>query len=202
DQPPAPEPDAGSSDPAHRPELVIRPAGRVVLLDPDNRVLMMRYDDGPPNGVHWSTPGGGLDPGEDYATAAARELAEETGWHDIELGGEIHHWTHTMEYDDAIVRQVERFFVARTDLPEPGITGVGAMHEADGTVTWNWWPLEEPDAPDEALWPAELPELIRKTRALPGRHLLIRKALAGSGRLRPDHPHQGTQPGQQLLLIA
>ena len=42
-----------------------------------------RLDDGrsdqPPNGVHWSTPGGGLNPGEDYASGAARELAEETG---------------------------------------------------------------------------------------------------------------------------
>jgi len=169
DQPPRPEhkpesePDAASPDPAQRPGLVIRPAGRVVLLDPDNRVLLMRYDDGPPNGVHWSTPGGGLDPGEDYAAAAARELAEETGWHDIVLGGEIHRWTHRMEYDDAIVRQVESFFLARTHLPGRDITGVDAMHAADGIATWKWWTLEELDTTDEAIWPAELAELIKKT---------------------------------------
>jgi ADP-ribose pyrophosphatase YjhB (NUDIX family) len=40
--------------------LPVRRAARVVLLDPDDRVLLMRYDDGPPNGSHWSTPGGGL----------------------------------------------------------------------------------------------------------------------------------------------
>ena len=97
--------------------LRIRPAGRVVLLDPDDRVLLMRYDDGPPNGVHWSTPGGGLNPGEDFASGAARELAEETGWHDIVLLGEIYRWTHAMEYDDVIVRQVEHFYLARTISP-------------------------------------------------------------------------------------
>ena len=55
---------AGQAGPAEGtpkpPALRVRQAGRVILLDPDNRVLLMRYDDGPPNGVHWSTPGGGL----------------------------------------------------------------------------------------------------------------------------------------------
>src|SRR5215469_17862934 len=74
-----------------------RRAARVVLLDPRNRVLLMRYDDGPPNGSHWATPGGGLEPGETYEQAALRELAEETGWTDIVLLGEIHRRSHTME---------------------------------------------------------------------------------------------------------
>ena len=144
--------------------LRIRHAGRVVLLDPDDRVLLMRYDDGPPNGVHWCTPGGGLNPGEDYAAGARRELAEETGWHDVELGGEIFRRTHVMEYADAIVRQVERFFLARTDQPGRAITGVGPMHAADGIAAWRWWTLAELEAADEAIWPAELPGLIRAAR--------------------------------------
>lgn len=142
----------------------IRYAGRVVLLDPDDRVLLMRYDDGPPNGVHWSTPGGGLNPGEDYAAGARRELAEETGWHDIELADEIFRRAHVMEYADAIVRQVERFFLARTDRRGREITGVDAMHAADGIATWRWWSLAELDTTDEAIWPAELPDLIRSAR--------------------------------------
>ena len=50
-----------------------RHAGRVIVLDPGDRVLLMRYDDELPNGRHWSTPGGGLNPGEDYAAAADRK---------------------------------------------------------------------------------------------------------------------------------
>ena len=46
--------------------LRVRLAGRVIVLDPDDRVLLFRYDDGPPNGRHWCTPGGGLNDGEDY----------------------------------------------------------------------------------------------------------------------------------------
>jgi ADP-ribose pyrophosphatase YjhB (NUDIX family) len=162
----------------------IRPAGRVVLLDPDNRVLLMRYDDPPPNGVHWSTPGGGLNPGEDFKEGAARELAEETGWHNIVLLGEIHRWTHTMEYDDAIVRQAERFFLARTDRPQRQITGVEAMHKSDGIARWRWWALDEVDNTNDAIWPAELPELIRKTLA---RASGVEKAILAT---TTDHEHR------------
>ncbi len=141
--------------------LYVRHAGRVVLLDPDDRVLLMRYDDGPPNGVHWSTPGGGLDEGEDYEAGALRELAEETGWTDIVLLREIHRRSHTMEWSDRMVRQHERIYLARTDQPRREITGVEAMHASDGIAAWRWWTLDEIDGTAEAVWPRGLADLIR-----------------------------------------
>jgi len=141
--------------------LRVRLAARVVLLDPDDRVLLMRYDEGPPNGVHWATPGGGLDEGEDFAAAAIRELAEETGWTDIALLGELHRRSHTMEYADAIVRQVERLYLARTAHRRRAIAGVDAMHAADGIAAWRWWSVAELESTEQTIWPAELPDLIR-----------------------------------------
>ena len=139
----------------------VRLAARVILLDPDDRVLLMRYDDGPPNGRHWSTPGGGLDPGEDYPAAAARELAEETGWHDVDLLGEVRRRTFDMEHARRMVRQHERFFLARTDQACRVIRGVEAMHASDGIAAWRWWTLAELEATEEAVWPAGLANLIR-----------------------------------------
>jgi 8-oxo-dGTP pyrophosphatase MutT (NUDIX family) len=139
----------------------VRTAARVLLLDPDDRVLMMRYDDGPPNGRHWSTPGGGVEPGEDYPAAARRELAEETGWADIMLRGEVFNRAFEMEYAGKIVLQDEHIFLARTDQPEREIRGVDAMHVADGIAAWRWWTLAELETTAEVIWPRNLPDLIR-----------------------------------------
>jgi ADP-ribose pyrophosphatase YjhB (NUDIX family) len=137
-----------------------RLAARVVLLDPLDRVLLMRYDDGPPNGQHWATPGGGLEPGESYRQGALRELAEETGWTDVELLGEIHRRSHTIEAGGRIVLQRERLYLARTGVPGRQITGVDAMHDSDGIAAWRWWTLAELAETAQTVWPAGLASLI------------------------------------------
>lgn len=54
-----------------------RPAARVVLLDTDDRVLLIRSKwDGR---SLWFTPGGRIEEGESPEEAARRELHEETG---------------------------------------------------------------------------------------------------------------------------
>ena len=139
----------------------VRRAGRVIVLDPDDRVLLFRYDDEPPNGRHWCTPGGGLNDGEDYVAGARRELAEETGWTDVLPGDEVYQRTLTMEYADAIVRQYERFFLARVAVARRELGEVADMHVSDGIAAWHWWTLAELDATDEVIWPAGLADLIR-----------------------------------------
>jgi ADP-ribose pyrophosphatase YjhB (NUDIX family) len=141
--------------------LRLRRAGRVIVLDPLDRVLLFRYDDGPPNGRHWSTPGGGLDEGEDFRAGARRELAEETGWTDVPIGPEVLERTQVMGHGDEIVRQHERLFLARVEVAGRELGEVAEMHVSDGIATWHWWTLEELDATDEVVWPSGLADLIR-----------------------------------------
>ena len=141
--------------------LPVRRAARVILLDPDDRVLLMRYDDAPPNGKHWATPGGGAEPNEDYPAAAVRELAEETGWTDVVLLGEVLSRGFEMEYAGRMVWQDEHLYLSRTDQAQREIRGVEAMHAADGIAAWRWWTLAELDSADEAVWPPGLADLIR-----------------------------------------
>jgi ADP-ribose pyrophosphatase YjhB (NUDIX family) len=140
--------------------VLVRRAARVILLDPENRVLLMRYDDGP-NGTHWSTPGGGLNAGEDYPAAALRELAEETGWRDVILLGEVLRREFEMRYSRKLIRQRERLYLARTDQSSREIRGVEAMHAADGIAAWRWWTLDELDSTRQTVWPPGLADLLR-----------------------------------------
>ena len=143
--------------------LPLRRADRVVVLDPDDRVLLLRYDQDSPTGRHWATPGGGLDPGESYAAAASRELAEETGWDDMTLLGEIHQHMRLIRHDGRTIRQHERLFLARADQVRRELGDVAAMHAGDGIAAWRWWTLAELDTTAELVWPAGLAALIRST---------------------------------------
>jgi len=143
--------------------LPLRRVGRVVVVDPDDRVLLLRYDQDSPTGRHWATPGGGLDPGESYAAAASRELAEETGWDDMTLLGEIHQHMRLIRHDGRTIRQHERLFLARTDQVRRELGDVAAMHAGDGIAAWRWWTLDELDTTAELVWPAGLAALIRST---------------------------------------
>ncbi len=137
--------------------LRLRRAGRVIVLDPRDRVLLFRYDDGPPNGRHWCTPGGGLNAGEDYRTGARRELFEETGWNDVPLGPEVHERTLVMEYADAIVRQHERFFLGRVESPAARSARWRRCTSRTGSRPGTGGRWRELDVTDEAISPPGSP---------------------------------------------
>jgi ADP-ribose pyrophosphatase YjhB (NUDIX family) len=99
-------------------------------------VLLLCYDDDPPAGRHWATPGGALNPGESYAAAASRELAEETGWDDIALLGEIHRNMRLIVREGRAFRERERLFLARPDRVRRKLGDVAAIHACDGMAAW------------------------------------------------------------------
>jgi ADP-ribose pyrophosphatase YjhB (NUDIX family) len=79
------------------------PAVSAVVTDAEGGILLiLRTDNG-----YWSIPGGGLNPGESVAQAAAREVKEETGI-DCEVTGLVGIYSdpnHVAAYDDGEVRQ-------------------------------------------------------------------------------------------------
>jgi 8-oxo-dGTP pyrophosphatase MutT (NUDIX family) len=143
-------------------ELRVRLAGRIIVLDPANRVLLFRYDDPPPFGVHWATPGGGLDPGEDYHAGAVRELREETGWADVPVSREeVLRHDRTLLRGTEVWRQHERFFLARVDVPQRPVGDVNGMHASDGIAAARWWTLAELQSTTETIIPPNLAAVLR-----------------------------------------
>jgi TDG/mug DNA glycosylase family protein len=130
---------------------------RAVVLDPDDRILLVRFADA--MGTWWATPGGGIDPGETDAEALARELGEEVGLHAVELGPLLwtrEHWhVNPRRYGG----QRERCYLVRTESFAIAPTFSEAELAAEGVHEARWFTLAEADT--VLTGPRRLAELVR-----------------------------------------
>jgi len=131
---------------------------RVAIFDPDGWIFMLRYDN-EEVGIHWAMPGGGIDPGESLIDAARREVAEETGWRDVEIGEELWTWEHDFTRGGIQVRQSERILLGHSPRRDPS-GDLTVAHAADGILAWRWWSPREVTVADEPLWPTNLAALL------------------------------------------
>ncbi len=138
-----------------------RPAARCVLLDRQGRVLLIRAEDPiDPHKPEWlEIPGGGMGWNEDSGAAALRELHEETGIADVEMGPCV--WVQQTEYTFAGYRfeSDDRIHVAWCDGGEYDPQGLEAL-EAAAFLGARWWSLAELLAAPEPTVPARLREFL------------------------------------------
>jgi 8-oxo-dGTP pyrophosphatase MutT (NUDIX family) len=136
-----------------------RPAARILLLDPEERILLFRFDPGEGRPPFWGTPGGALDPGEDFATGARRELLEETGL-DLDCGAEVaRRLVEFVTLENVPVIADERYFLVRTETAEIATSGHTAL-ERRVMRDWRWFTRIELEAHDEAIFPENLPAML------------------------------------------
>jgi 8-oxo-dGTP pyrophosphatase MutT (NUDIX family) len=147
-----------------------RPTARLFVLDPENRLLLIRYRTTPPvappyEGVEsiWFTPGGGLEPGETAREAAARELMEETGL-DLPIGPEVAFREEDVTFFIKKVCVVERYFVVRTRDSYVD-TGFLADSEDDDVMEVRWFTVEELAALPQHVEPPGLVALAARLAA-------------------------------------
>jgi len=68
-------------------DLPLRSGVGIAVLSKDNKIFVAKRIDNPKN--FWQMPQGGVDDGEDYLTAAYRELEEETSIKEVEVIKEL-----------------------------------------------------------------------------------------------------------------
>jgi ADP-ribose pyrophosphatase YjhB (NUDIX family) len=137
----------------------LRRAARVLLLDEDRRVLLVRL--AYRSKRWWAAPGGGLKDDETHETAARREIAEETGYELDELGPWVWRREDVFRFEGRHYRQRERYFIASIPAfkPRPKFIDVEEAKTFDGL---RWWTLGELGTTAERFAPANLPALVRE----------------------------------------
>jgi 8-oxo-dGTP pyrophosphatase MutT (NUDIX family) len=139
------DPDTHAVADATRREVV-----RILVIDETHRVLLIRECFGAvrdpkasiPEGPIWVLPGGGVEPGESPEQAAARELWEETGIANAELGPWI--WTREklLIINGRKLLMDERYCLARvsnTTVSRDNLTD----SEQETVLEYRWWSLND-----------------------------------------------------------
>lgn len=145
------------------PNLRLRPAARLIVLDPEGRALMFRYDV-PGRDPFWVTAGGEVDPGETFEDAARRELLEETGIV-ADPGEQIARMTpEFITVEGEPVQADERFFIVR--VADTAVSTAGHTELEQRLMTQHrWFTLAELENWHEAVFPVELAAMIRSAIA-------------------------------------
>lgn len=139
----------------------LRRAARAIVLDEDERILLVRFRDD--ERAVWLTTGGGVEDGETDEDALRRELLEEAGLEAFELGPLV--WTRTVRTPLDGGRwdgQAERFYLVRVAAFEPMPRLTWEELEAEGMTAIRWWALDELEAEAARFAPTRLPLLLRQ----------------------------------------
>ena len=143
-----------------------RLTARLLPIDQQGRILLMRYEDdnisellGRGPRVFWATLGDGIEHGETVLEAAAREAREEMGHDDFQLGPIVWYGEQTLLLHQEPVLFKETFVVVKTDVLDISDRD-WTEEERDVIKDVRWWTVEDLEATNEIVFTSGLAELL------------------------------------------
>lgn len=135
----------------------VREAIRAILITPTSEVLLMRICPPGRDDCFWITPGGGIESGESVDGCLRRELKEELGLIQFDVGPLVWLRQHTFNWDGQRIQQSERYYVVAVERFEPRMSDAV---EAQVLQQFRWWSVTELTKAEERLTPLSLPTIV------------------------------------------
>jgi 8-oxo-dGTP pyrophosphatase MutT (NUDIX family) len=142
--------------------LPVRHAARVLLVDPEDRLLLFRSHARAGAHAYWYPVGGEVEAGESHEAAVAREAFEETGLAGLTLGPEVLRRRFVFHWREHTWDARERWWLTRVDHFTPVFAGMEAI-EIDEFSDCRWLSVDDLTAAQAAgdrLTPSNLLELL------------------------------------------
>lgn len=143
-------------------EHPVRHVARVILLDRERNLLLVKYEELEPTDpdregpmIYWVPPGGKLEGNEDHRSAAKRELEEEAGL-SVDIGPWIWMRKQKLWLRNGLVSQEERFFLARIDDERPPV----ANRSSEDIAEVRWWAIPDLKQSSSVFFPENLVDLL------------------------------------------
>lgn len=146
--------------------IVVREAVRVVVLDAEGHVLLIRARDvtAPELGEWWELPGGGLEPGESVGAAATRELWEESGLDAARPSVGAPSWHRVVAYPfHGVLRvQAETVLTMAVEGVRPWCAPANPDHyEQEDHTGFRWVDVDWVEGAEDRFFPGTLPRYLR-----------------------------------------
>jgi 8-oxo-dGTP pyrophosphatase MutT (NUDIX family) len=123
-------------------ELSWRSGARALIVDNESGdVLLVRFEF--PTAVVWATPGGGLEPDEEPIDGLRRELREELGLVECEIGPHIWSREHAFPMTTGHDGQRDQIFLVRCRRFDPAPEIGWEQLRAEYVHEIKWWTLAE-----------------------------------------------------------
>ena len=128
---------------------------KLLLLDEEDRLLLIHSRDPETGRECWYPVGGGVDVGETLEQAAVREAAEETGLVELPAGSPV--WTrdHTYKFDGREVEVHEKWLLHSVKHFAPAPADM-TDYERKSIQGFRWWRIEDLVTTVDTVFPPRL----------------------------------------------
>ncbi len=132
---------------------------KLLLLDEQDRLLLIHSRDPRTGQECWYPVGGGIEPGETVQQAAGREAGEETGLVELPVGAPVWIRDHTYRYGGREVEVHEEWLLHRVKNFHPAPAAL-TDYESKTIQGFHWWSIGDLATTTDTIFPPRLGHLV------------------------------------------